>query len=356
MPIVPLYGHSALRGRLLRHARAGELPQSLLLHGPAGVGKQRLALWLGQAMLCSGREPPCGECQHCRYALELTHPDLVWVFPRPRPKEADPDTDDVAQDLARARQERVEKHGLYAPPPSADAIFVSTIRFLVKQASMRPALATRKVFIVGDADRMVPQEGSEFAANAFLKLLEEPPDDTWVIVTTSAPGSLLPTIRSRLIAVRVPRVDDGAVRQFVADPLVGPALDGLQLPKEAEERLRLAQGAPGMLLASTVRQGAMDDARRLLDAAVAGDRAQRLRLAFLQGQRGSRGEFSDVLDALTLALHERLRSEATRDAARARAAGRAIDAVEDAKRLAEANVNPQLITARLLDDLTTVLA
>src|SRR5262245_59753592 len=80
MPIIPLYGHAELRERLFPRIVAGTLPRSILLHGPAGVGKQRLALWIGQALLCTTDAPPCGHCRECRYALELTHPDLTWVF------------------------------------------------------------------------------------------------------------------------------------------------------------------------------------------------------------------------------------------------------------------------------------
>src|SRR5687768_359329 len=204
MSIVELYGHDELRDRLLPRVIAGTLPQSLLLHGPAGVGKQRLALWLGQALICVSDAPPCGACRECRYALDLTHPDLTWVFPRPRPKGSDSDPEDIAEDLAEATQKRAQKHGLYPAPPGSEGVYVATVRFLVRQASRTPALARRKVFVVGDADRMAQQEGAEVAANAFLKLLEEPPADTWVIATTSAIGSLLPTIRSRVVAVRVP--------------------------------------------------------------------------------------------------------------------------------------------------------
>lgn len=357
MPIVPLYGHTALRERLLAHVRTGTLPQSLLLHGPPGIGKQRLALWVAQALLCSVSAPPCGACRHCRFVLELSHPDLLWVFPRPRPKDSDPEIDDVAQDMAKAIRERVEHHGLYAPPPGSESLFVSTVRYLVHCAAKTPAIAARKVFVVGDADRMVVQEGSEYAANAFLKLLEEPPDDTWIIVTTSALSGLIPTVRSRLVAVRVPPLDETSVRAFVTDAHVNAALDELGLPGSPAERVRVAQGAPGTLLASTMRREAVREADKFLDTARSRDPRARYKLALAQGNVGARGGFSDVLDALTLALHERLRQHAERDdEARARHTGRAMDAVEEAKRLAEANVSPQLITVRLLDDLSTSLS
>ena len=122
MPIVPLYGHAALRERLLAALAAGRLPASLLLHGPAGVGKQRLALWLGTALLCEASPRPCGVCQSCRYSAELAHPDLHWIFPRPRLKDADASHEDVRQDYAEAVAERVAAHGLYTRPSGSEGI------------------------------------------------------------------------------------------------------------------------------------------------------------------------------------------------------------------------------------------
>jgi len=357
MSLIPLFGHEALRRRLLDRVKSRTLPQSLLFHGPPGVGKQRLALWLGQALLCRMAPSPCGLCQDCRYALDLVHPDLIWAFPRPRPKESEIDLDDVKNDLAAAARDRALAGGLYAVPSGSDGIFVSTIRFLVRQAWLTPALASRKVFVIGDGDRTVLQEGSEYAANALLKLLEEPPDDTCIVVTTSALGALLPTIRSRLVSVRVPLLAPDALRAFVSDARVAARLDALALPASVDQRVSLAAGAPGSLLSSDVRADALQDAQRLLDAALTGTRADLLRLAFVQGQSGARGGFSSVLDALTVALHARMRAGAERaDERQAAAASRAVDLVEEAKLLADGNVNPQLVTAKLLRDLASTLA
>src|SRR4029079_16580595 len=225
MPLVPLYGHERLRERFTEAYARGALPASMLLQGQRGVGKQRLALWLGQLLLCEGEGVrPCGKCSQCRFSRDLTHPDLRWIFPRPRLKDGDPSVDDVREDYAEAIAERVANGGLYAPPSGSDGIYVATVRAIVRTAAMSPALARRKVFVIGDAERMVPQEGSDAAANPFLKLLEEPPADTTLVLTSSESGALLPTIRSRVVSVRVPRLADDEVRAFLADERVSKAV------------------------------------------------------------------------------------------------------------------------------------
>jgi len=348
MPLLPLIGHDALRARLDEQVALGTLPAGLLLHGPAGVGKQRLALWLGQRMLCTEPASPCGACQHCRYVLAGVHPDLRWYFPRTRLKDTDPALEEVAQDAAEGIAERVAAHGLYARTDGSAGIYLYVARLLMHQAATTPALAARKVFVVGDAERMVPQLSSPEAANAFLKLLEEPLPDTTFILTSSEPGALLPTIRSRVVGVRVARLPDAKVREFLAQPAAATAAGAADAT--VDELLQLAQGAPGTLLGGD-RGAALARARKLLEAAGVG-RAASLRAAFAQGQSKARGGFADVLDAMTVLLHERARSAAREgNAARASASARAVVLVEDAKRSAEGNVMPQLVSAHLLREI-----
>lgn len=357
MPIVPLYGHGSLRQRFRESVARGALPSSLLLHGPRGVGKQRFALWLGQLLLCTGTdERPCGRCEHCRYALELAHPDLRWFFPRPRLADTDATAAQVLDDMAEAIADRVGAAGLYAPPSGTDGIFVATVRTVVQLAGLTPSMGSRKVFVLGDAERMVPQEGSEFAANAFLKLLEEPLPDTTLVLTSSEPDALLPTIRSRVISVRIAPLGDTDVKEMLSDPRVKAALDESGVPKRTDERLRLASGAPGALLAGVSRGEATAAARAFLGAVAAG-RTDYLRAALAFGGSRARGFFSDVLDALTVLLHERAHDALTQhDEQRALAAARAVDMVERTKLRAGGNINPQLLGASLARDLSELLA
>ena len=349
MPLVPLFGHDALRRRLADSASRSALPASLLIEGRRGVGKQRLALWLGQLLLCTGEGArPFGNCASCRYSAELVHPDLRWFFPRPRLASADPTAQEILDDQADAVRERVAHFGLYAPPSGTDAIFVATVRALVQFAAYSPSISKRKVIIVGDAERMVPQEGADQAANAFLKLLEEPPSDTTIILTSSEPGALLPTIRSRVVSVRVAPLPNAAIAEFLRDPHVSEALAELDLPPSESERVALAAGAPGTLLGATASGEAMKIARSMLDA-VSGSRADRIRAAFALSAGGARGGFSELLDALTVALHARIRdASSSGDADAGERASRAIDLVEGAKLRANGNVNPQLIASAMI--------
>jgi DNA polymerase-3 subunit delta' len=353
MPLASLYGHKNLQERLSRSFKSGTLPASLLFHGPRGIGKQRLALWLAQMLLCERDNAPCGECRSCQYSLNLTHPDLHWYFPRPRLKDTDPSVEDVRDDYRDAVAERLSNNGLYPAPPSNEGIYIATVRAIVHEAVLSPAMGRRKVFVIGDAERMGFQEGSEYAANAFLKLLEEPPDDTTVIITSSEAGALLPTIRSRTVAVRMSPLTESEMKEFLSDRTIEDSLDSASGSRSVNERLQLANGAPGSLFGDDARGRAMTAARKLLDSAVSNQASARHAAALAVGSSGARGAFTDVLDSLVIILGERMRA-AIHDGneRRALAVSRVAEKVGEARILATSNVNPQLITANLLREIS----
>src|SRR5690349_655480 len=127
MAIVQLYGHQDVRDRLTASVARGSLPSALLLQGPKGIGKQRLALWLAQLLLCESTNAPCDKCRGCQFVRALTHPDLHWFFPRPRLKDAD-DLAKVKADYAEAIAERSASDGLYELPSGMDGIFFDVVR------------------------------------------------------------------------------------------------------------------------------------------------------------------------------------------------------------------------------------
>jgi DNA polymerase-3 subunit delta' len=146
MPIAPLTGHLGLRNRLAEALNGDRLPRLMLFVGPAGVGKQRLGLWLSQRLVCTQPGPvePCGSCQSCRQVLELTYPDVHWFVPVPRPKaaESDKQQEEVAEAIGKVMTERRAKP-LWGAPEGLAGHFMATSQLLLKRAGLTPAAGAR---------------------------------------------------------------------------------------------------------------------------------------------------------------------------------------------------------------------
>jgi DNA polymerase-3 subunit delta' len=363
MSLPPIAGHVETRRRLAEAVRSGRLPQVLVVSGPAGVGKQRLALWLAQLVFCERREmDPCGTCRGCRLVDGLAHADLHWFVPVPRPKASDPDkaVDEAAQAIAEVMEER-RSAPLYGPPDGMASHSMASVRLLQRRASLTSVEGGRRVFILGNAERLVPQESSQEAANALLKLLEEPPAGSLFVLTTVDPRRLLPTIRSRAVPVRLGRLSDELVRGFLAAH-TSPAL----APDALEQRVALAAGSIGQALAAGDEPAkAYRAADQLLEAVLAGPAAGYER-ALRQPPYSARGEFTAMLDALADTLGEAARGAlgqpvrrpvppALARSGRPERLLRALERVAEAREAAAGNVNPQLLLAVLGAELAEVL-
>lgn len=368
--MIPFFGHEALRSALLGTIRKHELPATLLIHGGPGCGKQSLALWLAQARLCNGDStPPCGSCQSCRFANRLEHPDVHWYFPLPRPKgTASPEK--LADALDGARYERLAEYRENPLRPSGDrevrGLYLAQVLRIRRAAQQRPSTGEEQIFVIGDAEYLVPQEASPEAANALLKLLEEPPDGSRFILTSSRPESLLATIRSRALAIHLPPLAETDVAQFLE-------AHASASPTDAGDAARLGMGSIGMALGHLEQSGPlreeMANALGLLRVALAGSHAGMYAAALGYGPAGARGlldQFAGLqnwirdLSAVALGRHDQvinqgelpyLKQAAARLEVTPHIAALAIDQVEEARILAEANVNPQLLVSSLLLDL-----
>jgi DNA polymerase-3 subunit delta' len=349
MALPRMYGHESLRSRLEDALASGRFPQAALLLGPAGVGKQRLALWIAQGLLCErGPGAPCGACTSCRQAAELGHPDLHWIVPIQRPKASDPDKQvDEARDLIGEAVQGRRAQRAYRPVDGMMGHPLASIRYIQRIAVLTPYRATHKVIVLGNADRLVLQEASPEAANALLKLLEEPPADTVLLLTASQPQALLPTIRSRVVPIRVGRVSDEAVRAFLLTEL-----DPAPARSELERRVLLAEGSIGRALADDgAGSGGQHAAEHVLRAVSDGPAAWSLR-ALGQAPWAARGDFSTMLDALALSLRHGLEERArTGDADALRRWVTAVRRVEETRAAARGNLNPQLALAVLSKEL-----
>ncbi|MFV0442291.1 MAG: DNA polymerase III subunit delta' [Planctomycetaceae bacterium] len=203
-----------------RAVQRGRTAHAYLFLGPAGVGKRLFAEHVAQALFCGRCDDTeldaCGSCSGCKQVLSGTHPDLLTVG-LPDGKRELPIEAFVGSEDRRGREG------------------------LLKELSLRPMTATRRIAIIDDADRM-----NEASANALLKTLEEPPPNSILILISPSSDALLPTIRSRC----QPLLFSALSEQDVAELIV--QLDWDRDPAVAAVIARLSEGS-------------LDTARQLMD-------------------------------------------------------------------------------------------
>jgi len=366
-----LVGHDDVRRSLARAHAKGGLPAALLIHGLRGVGKQRLALWTAQLQLCTapGETGPCESCKSCRMVQTLEHPDLHWYFPLARPKGVSGDR--LADALQAARWEGLTE--LRSQPLRASqsdelrGLYLGLIQGLRRQAHVRPTLSAVQVFIIGDAEYLVPQEASPEAANAILKLLEEPPSGARFILTSGEPGRLLATIRSRAVPLHLAPLPRAQVAEFLEEHR---SVDD----KTARWAAALSQGsigrALGFLPETNGEAGPLDAMRRealaIVESALAPGRSPGYTVALGYSPAGARtlvelfafveewlrdvaavaaGADEGVLSQDALPRLQKLVNSASVEASDV---ATALAALEEARELARGNVNPQLIVSGLV--------
>ena len=200
------------------------IPHALLFTGKKGVGKKDGAYYFAQALNCEhktvsdmGGKPgwggesrsaaavwekrinPCGSCRHCRKIAAGNHPDVLY------------------------REPTGTKINPY--------IGIEAVRELISTFSMRPFEAPFRVAIIHEADKMNAE-----AANSLLKLLEEPPDKSILVLTANDSADLLPTILSRCQTIRFNPLSIDAIKSYLINE---KRMD----PRDAEIPSRLAFGS-----------------------------------------------------------------------------------------------------------------
>jgi DNA polymerase III subunit delta' len=212
MSFSDFHGNSGVLRQLREMLARDRFPHAVILAGAAGTGKYTLALMLARAMNClqpietDGLPDYCGICSNCRRIsesqdLESRCAEAVEA------REALRDTD------KREARIFVQTHPdvLIVPPdPPQLMIKVDQVRHVINTAHYRPGEGRRRVFIFTDAAFM------KEAANALLKILEEPPDYTTLILASKNPGDLLPTIRSRCVIFTLASLSAKEIEQDLA--------------------------------------------------------------------------------------------------------------------------------------------
>jgi len=202
-------GHDAIAERFAAAHARGRIAGSYLFVGPPGVGKGTFALALAKSLACERPGPglvACGGCASCVQAEAGSHPDIDVVR---KPE----DRSTIPLELLIGDDEHRMRDGL-------------CWRIL-----LRPALATRKVAVIMDADHF-----SDEAANCLLKTLEEPPDGAAIMLVGTALERQLPTIRSRCQVIRFAPLTTEVVRRILERETAasGTAVEAAALDRSAD--------------------------------------------------------------------------------------------------------------------------
>ena len=273
-----LTGNTRVKEALKRMFTSGRLPGALLFTGEEGVGKKRFALEVARTLNC--RTPKdgeaCGVCSSCKRISKLNYPEredadewtqIIWT-----------DHPDVGLVVAPKRVLRVEQ-----------------MRQIEKEANFRPFEGKARVFLIDEADKL-----NDASANALLKVLEEPPRTSHLILITARPAMLLPTILSRCQMIRFAPLTPAEIEGHL---LANKLADS----KTAKLRARAAGGSIGRALANdlvtfTSQRKAM---LGVLNALVmTNDRAQLLRSAEQLNEAQYKEEFEERLDVLETLIRD----------------------------------------------------
>ena len=232
-------GNSQTVTHLRESIRAGRFPHSLILAGPRGSGKYTLALMLAKAVNClrptssDGLPDFCGQCSNCLRIADSA--DLeARVAEAVEAREALRETD------KRETRILIQTHPdvLIVPPdPPQLLIKLGQVRQVIHVAYYRPPVESKRTFTIFTSSAFMKE-----AANSLLKVLEEPPEHTSLILLTENPQEMLPTIRSRAVIHRL-----GALPAAELEALLAQRRPELKSPDRALAA-RLAEGAVGRAL------------------------------------------------------------------------------------------------------------
>ncbi len=242
--------------KLVRIRQTNRVGSAYLFTGPPGCGKEAVAIAFAKLLNCESlSDTYCGSCPSCRLFATLQHEHLKLVVPLPTGKSSGDNKGSVLDNLPQssvdlltaAIQEKAKNPFHKIMIPKANRIRIDSIRELRKTLYLKSQVSGQKVVLIFDAHLLSAGQGE--AANALLKILEEPPDRTTLVLVTDHKADLLPTIVSRCQQVDFPPLETAVVRnvleqymeteqaQFIAGLAQGDMHRALSLSRRATEEL-----------------------------------------------------------------------------------------------------------------------
>lgn len=315
-------GHRDIIQYIQDAVEQNKVSHAYILNGQRGSGKKMLAKLFAMALQCeSGKSEPCGMCRSCVQANHGNQPDIITVK---HEKPASISVDDVREQI------------------NGDIM-------------IKPYSSPYKVYIVPEADLMTPQ-----AQNAILKTIEEPPEYAVIFLLTENADSLLPTIRSRCVMLKLRNIKDKLVKKYL--------IEQLQIPDyQAELCAAFAQGNIGratMLAASEYFNEIKEEAIQLMK--YIDEMELHEIVSAIKAINKYKLQIEDYLDIITIWYRDILLYKATKDVGglvfsdqlkfiKAKASKssyegieRILESIEKAKARLKANVNFDLLMELML--------
>ncbi|MFP4555367.1 MAG: ATP-binding protein [Bacteroidales bacterium] len=245
MQFKDIIGQDSVKQRLIKSVKESRIAHAQLFIGHEGTGKLAMAIAYAQYISCQnkGEDDSCGTCPSCHKFQKLIHPDLHFVFPVNESKKEDKDEKNggKSSDSYIAQWRETILHNPYITESNwyniiglenkLGIISTSEGSEVIKKISLKSFESEYKTLIM-----WLPERMNLWAANKLLKLIEEPPAKTLLLLVSDNPGTIISTILSRTQLVKFPPI----AREEIALALV--ERHNLQ-PEKANEISRVANGS-----------------------------------------------------------------------------------------------------------------
>ena len=210
--------------RLVRITKSENIGNAYLFSGSPGSGKEGLAIKFAQFLNCNNAdEQACDICSSCIRFKKLQHEKLKIIVPLPTPKKNTNDsvskTDLVIDEYVKSISKKAQDLFYKIQIPKANRILIQSIRELRRSLLLKHDSVGKNIVLFFDAHLL--SSGQAEAANALLKILEEPPENTTLVLVTDHKELMLKTILSRCQHIQIPRLPDDFILEWLINNDLG---------------------------------------------------------------------------------------------------------------------------------------
>ena len=219
--MIKIIGQHYIWNKLLSVYQKKRVANAYLFYGPEGTGKEGIAIKFSALLNCENKiSLPCGSCNSCLKIYGLQHPNISLIIPLPKEKTLNKDdspnkalsnkTLNLIGDLSK---EKIKNPYLGFNIPNANTILINSIREIRKKIHLKSFEKGFKCILIFEAEKLMSNQGE--SANALLKILEEPPQNSTFILCTQFPNKLSYTIKSRCQSIYFPALEDDEIIDFL---------------------------------------------------------------------------------------------------------------------------------------------